>query len=548
MKVWNRLRNSGLLSWLNPPEVDWYTQRMYRFSLLAFVVLAFLAAPPVRFLAAGWLAPLLALRYIAQARLGRGFVLLVVAHLMAWAYPALEQYTQTSQALISLSIQAVLFSLPYLLQRLLRPLFNPLAHSLVFPACYVAVEFLAGRWLPGGVLAPLSLTQLEFTPLAQALAYTGPWSLTFLLTWFAATVHLVFFRQVRSPLLRQQVAVYLLASVALVLVGVGRLNSRPDNSDQRESRFALYEGQDYQAVWKEPSHPQERDWRAAESANLLNAGQLVLPAARWLTPENAVEVLSAWQKVSVQTGVGLVLPFLTRVDQAEAEASNVQMQLVWMSPRPDESRLYASRLWAWLPLELEGRKEPREDEVIKSLENPALDSLPGWRWLFQPQQVEQVRRNRRVLRKERFSTSVLFWDDLARPGYVSSASLADARLLLVWSPPYSQRRPELATLRLSALISGATVVGLAPQGPTAVCNAWGQTLLVSRRAAGTNLLQVNLPEAPGPTLYSLSGDWLAWICVGWVALMLGRALWRRYRVYSRRVSTAKGSVQDSGSE
>src|SRR5581483_7900273 len=64
------------------------------------------------------------------------------------------------------------------------------ASTLVFPAAFVAVEFLRSRLAPNATWGSIAYTQYGAVPVMQMAAFGGIWAIAFLMTWSSSTLDL----------------------------------------------------------------------------------------------------------------------------------------------------------------------------------------------------------------------------------------------------------------------------------------------------------------------------------------------------------------------
>ncbi|MCT7658017.1 nitrilase-related carbon-nitrogen hydrolase [Mycobacterium deserti] len=170
---------------------------------------------------AAWIAPVFLLRF---SRISRFWIavpvlwLATVANAMFWAFELGGGLTAGKFA-IAVAFGLV-FVLPYAVDRLLTPRLGMVGKLMVFPAAWACTEFLMGELSPLGVIYGLRAnTQTEHLSLLQLVAFLGPYSIGFLIGWFATTVNWVWDNP-RTPGTRRVTMVYATV-LALALVGGG---------------------------------------------------------------------------------------------------------------------------------------------------------------------------------------------------------------------------------------------------------------------------------------------------------------------------------------
>ena len=120
-------------------------------------------------------------------------------------------------------VPAMVNSLIYLADRLIAPRLKGLAATLVFPVTYTAWEFVILTNNPMGTFGALAYTQYSNLPLMQVVSVTGLAGLTFLITWFGASVNWIWERSFAWPAVRRCVALYGTVMALVLLYGGARL-------------------------------------------------------------------------------------------------------------------------------------------------------------------------------------------------------------------------------------------------------------------------------------------------------------------------------------
>ncbi len=105
-----------------------------------------------------------------------------------------------------IAFNSIAMALPFALDRFFSQRAGGLGFTLIFPAAFVAVEFLKSRITPSATWGSIAYTQYGSLPVMQIAALVGIWGITFAITWFASTTEWVWSRNfewntVRTPLL-----------------------------------------------------------------------------------------------------------------------------------------------------------------------------------------------------------------------------------------------------------------------------------------------------------------------------------------------------------
>src|SRR4030065_2864750 len=140
---------------------------------------------------AACLAQVFIIRFLHSRKVGRGYFLiclaLVLANIISWWN--LMPTNPTLVRIIMGSIFGLLYSIPFLLDRVLVGRFWGFASTLVFPFTRSAYEFLTLWPNPMGTYGALAYRQFSSVYLTQLVSITGLWGVTFLVSWFASMVN-----------------------------------------------------------------------------------------------------------------------------------------------------------------------------------------------------------------------------------------------------------------------------------------------------------------------------------------------------------------------
>jgi apolipoprotein N-acyltransferase len=157
--------------------------------ILAFVVSLFSNGMTIVPIAA-WLAPVFMLRFLRTRRalpgLLFGYIASAAAFYIYWRPAFLDagaMFTVYSTAF------ALLFFLPFVIDRLLAGRVPGFLRTLILPVAWVSVEYTLHLVSPLGTFFLTPFTQGGNLPLLQILSLTGMWSITFLIGWFASVVN-----------------------------------------------------------------------------------------------------------------------------------------------------------------------------------------------------------------------------------------------------------------------------------------------------------------------------------------------------------------------
>lgn len=179
---------------------------------------------------ATWIGPLFLLRYIRTQKSWVGLLIGYIASTVAFTIYWRPAFLDAGEMFALYSIAfALIFYTPYVFDRLLKPHIPGFLGTLIFPAAYVATEYLLHLLSPLGTFFLLPYTQSSNLPLLQIMSITGMWSITFLITWFASVINYAWERGFDPRLVGKGTAVYSAILVAVLFFGGMRLALEPNS-------------------------------------------------------------------------------------------------------------------------------------------------------------------------------------------------------------------------------------------------------------------------------------------------------------------------------
>jgi apolipoprotein N-acyltransferase len=192
--VEENMQHPNTYSTLSPKPGNAYPMRD-RFSffwlILAFAILLFGNGMQIIPIAA-WLGPVFLLRFVRTQKALPGLLLGYIANTIAFILSWRPAFVDAGEMFTLYSIAfALIFFIPYLVDRLLKPRIPGFAGTLILPTAWVATEYLLHILSPLGTFFLLPYTQSSNLPLLQILSITGMWSITFLIAWFASMLNYV---------------------------------------------------------------------------------------------------------------------------------------------------------------------------------------------------------------------------------------------------------------------------------------------------------------------------------------------------------------------
>jgi apolipoprotein N-acyltransferase len=442
------LANAWPLTWLAPVPLLW---------------LAFGGTPVWRLLAVSFLAFLIGQVYIAQCYVG--------APLMS--------------LLSLLGLRPILFPLSILFARLIHRRLSPLLTLLAFPACWTAMEFVAGLLSPHGSFGSIAYSQVSVPIVLQSASLFGMYSITFVVSLFASSLALAV-RDRRATLTAASVG----AAVCVVdlLFAATRLAAQQPEVVRVAAVGSVTQadGTDSLVADRQTSfiYTSTLDDLARRGARLIVTPEESLTTRRtW-----SAEALAPLTAVSQATGAEIVAGVLQR-----APAGDIAVAF-----EPDgHSSVYAKR----------HRLMPFEAKFPPG-------TAPG------------------LLGEGK---AMAICKDMDFPDTIRKDAHAGLRLMAVpaWdSDADAWIHARMAVMR--GVENGFSIVRAANHGLLTASDAYGR-LLAQKLARPDQMdwILADLPLGPGPTLYTRIGNVFAWATLGLTLLLCVVGRWGEANAKSR---------------
>ena len=493
-------------------ERRWWVDRPWLW--LAAASLLFLIADGRNTVAAAaWLAPVCLLRFLCLRPSWGGFaaayavrlITLPIAERGMIPVPGIFYY-------IFIAVISCVALLPYAVDRALVPRLRPVIGTLVFPATMVTVQFLLGFGMHGS-WDSLAYTQSGDLPLLQLLSVTGLAGLTFLIAWLAPVANLVLERGLDCRASR--VASISFVSVCLMVVLGGGLRLACFPTASRTVLVASFSP----ANSGPPINSRLRDRvvrgiatgsEVAEFNSAAQAGQ------NYLLQRTAVEAQAGAKIIFWSEGAATVLqqdePALLRRGQALAAQYHVYLGMT---------------LSSWTP----GQARPLQNKLV--LIDPSGKTV--WQYLKAhptpgPESALSVPSDGKLRFLDshygRIGAAICY--DMDFPRLIVHAGTHLTGILLSPASDWrgiDPRHTEMASFR--AIEEGFNLVRQANAGLSAAYDYQGHRLAAVDAYTSPNAaLIAEVPTQGTLTLYSILGDWFAYLCIA-ALLALATLAWRR---------------------
>jgi len=452
---------------------------------------------------AAWLAPACLLRFVRKERVLPGlaiaYVVLVITRGIAFRgmapIPGVFYY-------IFAVISGISALLPYIADRLLAERVEQAYRKLIFPCALVAQQFLYSHG-PHGSWGTMAYTQAGNLPLLQLLSVTGIWGVTFLIGWFAAVVN----QALDQPRNLRPLAAFAVALLTVLFGGGARLALSPSSSPSVRV-----------ASLSPAEQPQQPGFNHLEAIVAGRATSAQVSAFRNASAAIANDLLS---RSTLEASAGAKIIFWSEsAVYVLADDEPALLARCRELARTDHVYLGVT-LGTWTP----GALKPLQNKLV--LIEP--DGSVAWQYLKAhptpgPEAAAALRSDGKLTWIDspygRIVGAIRY--DMDFPSLMAQAGADRADIVISPAGDWraiDPRHTEMASFR--AIEQGFNLARQTNQGLSAAYDYEGHQLAQMDQFQAHELTMVaQLPIRGVRTLYSLLGNWLAWLCLaGLIALV-----------------------------
>jgi len=452
---------------------------------------------------AAWIGPVLIMRYARDHKVGRGALLVFAAYILAfligfggmwahWGLPAVP---------ILAVLYGILWSLPYLADRLVSPRLRGFSSTFVYPLAATTLEFVNIHTNPLGAWGATGFTQYGDRPLMQLTSVTGMIGITFLMGWFASVANWAWENRSRGGELVRGVAPFGVVFAAVFLFGFVRLNLTPTSETEATVRVAGITSQGLDSLSERTADDSSVDavrpllqsfWEAyfAQTVREAQAGaQVVLWPEINAPTYPAVEAshIAQAQEVARQNGIYLALP-VGVIDLDKRQWTENKLLLI------DPTGAIVMEHYKYGGSIIETTRVG--DGKLQTVATP-FGALSG-----------------------------VICYDLDYPAVVQQAGQNGTGLMLVPSKDWFEIDPvhtHMAVFR--AIENGMSLVRQTDTGLSIAVDPYGRILAQTDFFGATDrTLVAQVPVRHVATLYTAFGRWFEWLCLAGFLFVVARAL------------------------
>lgn len=457
---------------------------------------------------AAWIGPALIMRYTRDYKNWRGFIALVVVYTLSFliGFGAMWSANWGLPLMFSLAVgYALLWSLPYLADRLLNPRLPGFSSTFVYPLAVATIEFLNIHTNPVGTWGATGFTQYGNLVFMQLASVTGMIGITFLMGWFASIANWAWENREHGERILKGLIVFGAVMAVVFIFGYLRLNFAPASGNDETVRVAGITAQGLSSLAERmaeisnpnPASPavqplvQEHwDLYLEETTREAQAGAQVI-----LWPENSA--------ITIQTDEAL------HVAQAQeiARQNGVYLALPLLITEPGTGRVLENKLLLIDP----------SGEIV-------LQHFKFGGAIFESTRVGNGKLQ--TLTTPFGTLSGVICYDMDYPAVIQQAGRNGTDLMLVPSRDWLEIDPvhtHMAVFR--AIENGMSLVRQTDLGLSIAVDPYGRVLAKTDFFdAADRTMVAQVPVRHVTTIYTLFGRWFEWVCLAGFVFVTAWAL------------------------
>ena len=452
----------------------------YAYLLIGFIFLFFSngrwALPLATFIA-----PIFLIRFLRFHKPLKGFVFLIIAgfisNIFIWKgqMPAPGFVYYIMCFMMSLPIALV-----FLIDKIYSQRLKGIVSTLVLPSAFVLMDYISVSTNPGGTFGAFATTQSSL-PLLQLLSITGIWGITFIIIWTASTINWLWDKSFKWEQVKTGLLIYSITFLTIIIFGQVRLSINNDHNTVRIASININK-----AEWENSKNGRDDstsekvnndflaacDIAAASKAKIIFGTETIIHLH--YNKEN--EFIERAKVIAKKNSIYLGLPML--VFPKDYQNVPWMNKIVWISPAGDV-------LLSYYKAKPTSGKRIYGDGMIKYFDSPY----------------------------GRISTAICF--DMDFLSLISQTSNMNIDIMLVPGNDWKDISPyHTYASSFRAIEQGFNLVRSVSEGFSASFNHKGQTLS-SQDFFNTDdtILYSDVPTKGQRTVYSLLGNWFAWLCI-----------------------------------
>ncbi len=450
---------------------------------------------------ASWLAPVFLLRFVRKQKplIGLLCAFLVLTASIAFQFRGMIPIPPVFLILILMALGLAAL-LPYIVDRLLINKLRNWTAVLVFPVTWTAVEYLVS-FEPFGTWGLTAYSQYGNLPLLQLLSVTGMWGITFLIGWFASVCNLIWEEGFASDKVRKMAVLYSVILVGTMLLGGIRLTCFPPASQtvriagltsepMPPAMESIFDNMLPFSQVSDDELEQFRTWTIANNETQFmrarreaEAGAKIVMCAEgnWVLKEDEADVIDRGKEIAAENNIYLALGMISIRFDSNKEFS-YENKIVMITPEGEAA-------WEYF----KARPIPGSDAAFSVRGDGKLKTVDT------PYGV--------------LSGMICFDGDF--PRLSAQAGKLNADIVLNPANDWQDITPwhsRMASFR--SIEQGFNQIRTTDNGMSEAYDYQGQQLSSMNYFLTENrTITAHVPVKGVRTLYTILGDWFAWLCL-----------------------------------
>lgn len=466
---------------------------------------------------AAWIGPVLMMRYARDHKVVQGTILIFVAYIIAFLIGFGEMWFSGWGVMLMAGLAvlyALLWSLPYLTDRLVSHRLPGFSSTLVYPFAAATLEWVNIHTNPVGTWGMTGFTQYGDLPLMQLASVTGMIGITFLMGWFAAVANWAWENRGQAAQALRGLAAFGAVLALVYLFGFLRLNLAPVTETGETIRVAGITADPTRELSQriqdlpEPgfSSPAARPLIAAHWETYFDAtvreAQAGARVILWPEVSGIVSAsdegsqIARAQEVSRQNGIYLAIAFATKPDDPES-GQLLQNKLLVFDPAGTvvmEHVKYGGRIFEGYRIQGDGK--------LQSVDTP-FGVLSG-----------------------------IICYDADYPAIVQQSGQNGTGLMLIPASDWREIDPSHSNMAVvRAIENGMSLVRQVEGNVSIAVDPYGRVLAQTDYFGATDrTLVAQVPVKHVPTIYTYFGRYLEWLAPVGLLVLIAWAWVARRRV------------------
>ena len=455
---------------------------------------------------ATWVSPIFFLRFMRLQKPWKGFLLvalsMAIVNTITWwkIIPAPPRVYFFTTALIM-----QVFALCFLADRLLATRVNRIFSTLVFPVMWCTTEYLSSLNPTKASWTSLAYTQAGNLPLMQLTAITGIWGISFLITWFASIVNWIWAKNFSWNEFRKEAITFVCVAGGIFLFGTVRLNLSA--SSTRSIRTAsIVQARNITADLKTCK------WTDANGLNKYHneIEDNLLEKTQQAARAGAKMIL--WQECAGTIPKNEEKKFIERATTLAAQEKIYLLMTLWSVPDDFPKHLVENKM---VIIDQDG-----QIQFVYVKNNPVPEAEPIMKGITPMPLLKTLYGN--------IAAAICYDGDF--PNFIRTAGKNKTEVMFLPANDWKNIDPIHTNMAITrAIENGFSLVHPAGQGLSVATDSRGRIISsMDYFNSDEQIMYADVPAQYSFTLYPLTGDVFAWLCIAGSVIFLLAVVFKIY--------------------